>query len=325
MLLKNNKLWLMLMSINGFAGTMGPVAANIHSWDIGGRALYLKPSTDAGTRPEVTVTSSTNNQLTVGSEPSWGWGFQLEGAYHLSAFRDININWHHYSHTNSGTSAPGAGTNLNVGDLVSSINPLLNTFSTPGIYTSSSVYWDQVNVELARRTESFENTLVRFHGGVNFSRARISGDSQGMWSVQNAGSSSTDTYNIYYVSSESFNGFGPRLGLDLSYDFFDGFRLSANGAMSVLAGSSKTTIYRQIYSYLLNNTYASNSGTNHTHVAGELDAKLEAGYTQSFTHGRLNINAGWLFANYMNAFSVARNDENSFGIQGLYFGLKWLS
>lgn len=325
MCFKNKFLLLSLFSLNGFSGTMGPAQAIVHSWDIGGRALYLQPTSDAGTRPEVTITSNTNNQLTVGTEPAWGWGFQLEGAYHISESRDINLNWHHYSHTNSNTSEAGSGQDLNVGDLVSSINPLLNTFTTPGIYSSASVFWDQVNVEFARTTERFENTIARFHGGVNFSRARIGGDSQGSWSVQNAGSALTENYNIYYLSSESFNGFGPRLGANLSYQFLDGFSVGADGAISVLAGSSKTSIYRQVYSQLLNTIYASNSGANHSHVVGELDANLEARYTKSLSYGDLSANVGWLFANYMNAFSLQRNDENSFGIQGLYFGLKWLS
>ncbi len=322
--MKKKVICLALISLNAISGTLGPIQTSEHHWKIGGQALYLKPSSEAGTRPEVSVTSMQNNKNTIGVDPSWSWGFQLEGAYYLSKFRDININWHHFAHSNAKTSLPVTDVYLNIGDLYSGLNPLLDLFSSQGFNSSVNVNWDQVNIEVARTSENFENTTARLHGGLNLSRARVSGSTLGDYIAKPPGST-TNSYNVYYVSSSSFTGLGPRIGVDLSYSFFENFSIMVDGALSVLAGSSNSYVYRQVYVQSLKSLYAGNTGFKHTHVAGELDADLELRYIKNFPQGNLSVNVGWLFTNYLNTFSYSKQTENSFEIQGLYFGLRWLN
>ena len=74
--------------------------------------------------------------------------------------------------------------------------------------------------------------------------------------------------------------------------------------------------------------------TSHSNVLPELDAKLGAMYTYAMAQGDLSLDVGWVWAHYVNALSSAHvldvvngdsyNHPQSFGIQGLYFGAKWV-
>ena len=73
--------------------------------------------------------------------------------------------------------------------------------------------------------------------------------------------------------------------------------------------------------------------TSHSNVLPELDAKLGAMYTYAMAQGDLSLDVGWVWAHYVNALNSldtavgAGSDltrPRSFGIQGLYFGAKWV-
>ena len=68
-------------------------------WSIGGQALFMQMNTTNNVS-DSTLTGSTGS-FNRGINPSWKWGFQLEGVYQFSNGKDINLNWYHLRGTNS--------------------------------------------------------------------------------------------------------------------------------------------------------------------------------------------------------------------------------
>jgi hypothetical protein len=317
-----------LGSTAAFAGTMGPVCSAVNvtvpcentAWDIGGRALYMQPTSNTG-YGVATVVQNTSS-LTTGANPAWGWGFQLEGSYHYSTGNDFNLNWYHFrsggqTHT---LAAPVVFPNVS-GNLFGTTGPV----TVDAAQTSASPAWDQVNMEFGQHVDFGENKFARFHGGMNFSRVGNSGFNYLKFTDS---ASPVVVVNQTNTRSSVYNGFGPRVGMDLNYEWGNGVGVYATGALSVLAGSSKASSQVTDWTTAEDNYVSSISQSK---VVPELDAKLGAMYTYAMAQGDLSFDIGWMWAHYTNAlfasdFSAgqALSESSDFGIQGLYFGMKWI-
>ncbi len=332
-----------LGSTAAFAGTMGPVCSAVNvtvpcetcAWDFGGRALYLQSATF---QPSAEASYYANGTAgSYGVNPQWGWGFQLEASYHYGTGNDMNLNWYHYSHNANNTR------NLSsVNGAFVEVLPDLN-YATGTLATSVKPQWDQVNLEFAQHVDFGENKFVRLHGGINYSRVGGNGSLSGQnYATTTTGTQSTTTFNTTSV----YNGFGPRVGADLNYEWGNGIGVYATGAVSVLAGTSKASIGLVsndpafVTTGGLGNLQNSGFATSRSNVIPELDAKLGAMYTYAMAQGDLSLDVGWVWAHYVNALTsedvsvtgtTAANLNvshftrlSSFGIQGLYFGAKWV-
>lgn len=63
-----------------------------------------------------------------------------------------------------------------------------------------------------------------------------------------------------------------------------------------------------------------------TAIVPELDAKLGIDFTYNWTDNIFTLDVGWMWIDYFNIAQVNPGYGNSqidFGLQGLYFGLKW--
>jgi|LauGreDrversion4_2_1035121.scaffolds.fasta_scaffold308128_1 hypothetical protein len=315
-----------LGSTAAFAGTMGPVCSAVNvtvpcetcAWDVGGRALYLQSGANTGTQ-SFTLTQG-NNRYNGGVSPQWGWGFQLEASYHYSTGNDMNLNWYHYRNTT---------TNAYGGPALAFNRPNNQAFSVTTASSSVNPQWDQVNIEFGQHVDFGENKFARVHGGFNFSRTGIAGT--GVFNGIDQTINPTDPFRVTTTKNyaATYNGFGPRVGMDLNYEWGNGVGVYADGALSVLAGSSKSSVITS--DALLparNNAYSSSQSK----VVGELDAKVGMMYTYAMAQGDLSLDVGWVWAHYTNPttelydFNTGNQNgfEEAFGIQGLYFGAKWV-
>lgn len=300
------------------------------AWDLGGRALYLRPSSINSNASlysfqtqgytDQTLTNPLVNG-TRGVDSDWGWGFQLEASYHYSTGNDLSVNWYYFRNGQSS-------------------NPIRSyTIVTPpndtenyGIYNlaySANPNWDQVNIEFGQHIDFGENKFARLHAGFNFSRFGTNGYANYVYD-RNALPQNDPEVNITDGFTTLYNGFGPRTGLDLNYEWGNGFGIYLNGALSVLAGSSKTAFNRNNWGNPANTFTVSSTQTN---IVGEVDAKMGLMYTYPCSQGNLDLDVGWLWAAYntglypIHNFDVARGNQfrtNNFAIQGLYFGAKWV-
>jgi len=307
---------LALSSSAVFAGTMGPVCSAVNvtvpcestAWDVGARALYLQPAYSGG---DYGYAAINNNGRDVEYNKNWGWGFMVEGSYHFETGSDVNLNWYHFdkSSNKSYTIANAGGVGF--------------ARSAAGFTGTSKTNpkWDAINLEFGQHVDFGEKKDIRFHGGVQY--ARIANDvtlaATGTFSVgQAAPFTGTATYN----RKPTYNGFGPRVGADMDYAWGNGLGVYANGAASLLAGSSKATSTLTIPGTQL--TRCASKPT----IAPELEAKLGLKYDYAVAQGDLTLDVGWMWVNYWNVTQTLapsrQVSEGDFGVQGLYFGLKWL-
>ena len=320
---------MLLKSFSGFAGIMGEVcsASNTllptekRAWDISGRALYLQSTAMQPTSPMSQTFNESNKTITWGTNPDWGWGFQLAGAYHFSSGSEVNLNWYHYrrSTLNSITVTVDDGNNL--------VIPFVGPFIGNMVSSFFQAQWDQANLEFAQPVYFAKNKFLRLHGGLNYSR--VSANSTLSNSYVDGETEEESNMVSAYSSSTVFNGFGPRVGADLNYQLDNHIGVYATGAMSLLAGTSKALI-----GYSTTALPASNNavGFSTPNVIPELDTKMGFMYNYETTHGALSLDLGWLWAHYVNAignYGLSTNRPitsslTNFGVQGLYADMKWV-
>lgn len=294
------------------AGSMGPVCSSVNvtipcessAWSFGADALYLQPlrSSSRGTF------GTTANGREVNFPNNYAWGFKLEGSYHYGTGSDTNLNWYHVNKS--------ATKSANINDPIAF--DLTGAHVNAAATASVDPKWDAVNLEFGQLVNFGEHKSIRLHGGAQYARVA---DSLTFNSVDTANAAN----HISLTDSPTYNGFGPRVGADMNYDWGNGLGIYANGAGGLLAGTTK---------YNANSTavdagvgYASSVSSSRTSLVPELEAKLGIKYDYAMAQGDLTLDVGWMWINYFNAetssFSGV-NSDSDFGLQGLYFGLKWL-
>lgn len=318
-----------------FAGTMGPVCSAVNvtvpcestAWNVGGKALYFQPNVTAGAGgTSRTITTGSGQTVDFGRNPKWGWGFMIEGSYHFNTGNDLNLNWYHVG-TNRSGGFNGSRNLVSDGSssLISPVNVAVQTTTVNRTYAKIDPKWDMVNLEFGQHVDFGENKSIRFHGGFEFARltANNSVSVNGSLTLANQ---TTPSFSNTSSNNPSYNGFGPRLGADMSYDWGNGLAIYANGAAALLAGTSK---YSNTVSNVLNGRSITSSGSS-TVVVPELEGKLGAAYSYATAQGDLTLDVGWMWINYFNAVRsqgtrlLDDTQSGDFGLNGVYFGLKWL-
>ncbi len=292
-----------------FAGTMGPVCTpgNVTvpcestAWDFGIQALYLKTNYDSGLG-YVAHQVTANSTSYVENEPDWSWGFKLEGSYHFSTGNDLNLNWYHLGgKTTSRTLAANTTVDI-LGQTVIA--------GTIGVKPR----WDAVNLEFGQHVDFGEFENIRFHGGVQYARLKTEFGAAALTGV------TPNTVAWVAGSNHTFNGFGPRIGADMSYDLGNGLSVYANGATAILVGTSKA-------SYAVGSTpgVSATFSASRNAMVPEVEAKLGLGYSFAMAQGDLSLDLGYMWVNYFNAqHTVSLTDDSDFALHGPYFGVKWV-
>jgi hypothetical protein len=276
-----------------FAGTMGPVCTpgnvtvpcEATAFDVAVHALYLQPTyTGAFAYPA----GANNNHNYSDFDHDYEWGFRLEGSYHFSTGNDLTVNWTYWSN---------------------------DYFYNPDNVHSWN--WEptfnQVNVEFGQHVDFGEFKNIRFHGGVQY--VNIEHDI-----VIRSRQDQSNRTGVYL----KYNGFGPRTGMDMSYDWDNGLSVYVNSAAALTVGDNSFRVSQSNAGagtgiFGVNNTaYGS-----HTRVVPELEAKIGGKYTYAMASGDLTLDAGWLWMNYFNAQHIAQFDTD-FALNGPYIGLKYV-
>lgn len=301
---------LALSSSLSFAGTMGPVCTpdNVTvpcvstAWDLGVQALYLKP-TYSGNQYLYNFFgySTTGDTLNFNKRnDDWRWAFRLEGSYHFGTGSDINVNWVHFNHE---FTMPGIS-------YVSLISGNTLSFS----YDKTALHWDAVNAEFGQHADFGIFKNIRFHAGVQYAYLKRNNFAP----LLNFNPGTGITTPGYNQTSQKFSGAGPRVGMDLSYDFTNSFAVYGKFAGALIIGDNET-----------NDT--SNGVPPFTHastleVIPELEGKLGLTYTYSLSQGTLIADAGYMVVNYFSVFESPQlvSSATNLAFQGPYAGLKWI-
>jgi len=312
-----------------FAGSMGPVCSAVNvtvpcestAWDLGAKALYLQSNVGDISR---TVSTGAGRSADFGHNPKWGWGFMIEGSYHFNTGNDLNLNWYHVNNSHSGGFNGSRVVDVSGTALLDFSNPAGTTTTFNRESGTISPHWDAVNLEFGQHVDFGENKSIRFHGGVEYARLTSNATTYSSGSI--ATSAGSTSFNTTRTTDPSYNGFGPRLGADMAYDWGNGLGIYANGAAGLLAGSSKFSTTRN--DLVTGRTVTVNGSS--TTVVPELEAKLGATYSYAMAQGDLTLDVGWMWVNYFNAISRENQavfgtpTRSDFGLEGPFIGLKWL-
>lgn len=283
------------------AGTMGAactpdvvtVSCKSKAWDLSIKALYLQPIYDADWGYYGSTTLPNGSRLLHDLDSDWGWGFQLVGSYHFNTGNDININWYHFDND----------TYHNIGLVSIGGTQRQEDFN---IHQK----WDAVNVELGQSTSFGSKKKIRFHGGAQLTRIE-----------HDAGSHAGGSPHEH--SQTKFSGIGPRTGLDMTYNWGNGFGIHANTETALLIGTSK---FNYDHIRILENEFESFNGSKNA-IVPEVGAKLGAKYVFNTNSGHLILDAGYIWLNYFNAqhglFGVLPA-ESSYALHGPYVDLRWI-
>lgn len=277
------------------------------NWDVGIQGLYLKPLQSIGLN-YVTVNNNNINYRSL--EADWGWGYRVQGSYHYSTGSDITLNWSHYDVDGSLGRFPD-GTYLQL----TPRGPVV--LNAPNSLFLDNKY-DQVNLVLGQHTDFGLVKNARFYTGLQYAKIQVEAtrvfDTLAIFDpITNGGAA--------HVGTTDFNGVGPVIGIDYSYDLPHGLSLTANTAASLLYGSSRLNTATSYNNGLV---VTSEYGSKKKMVPG-LEAKLGANYAYEMAQGILNLEGGYQTVNYFNVLQTGLIGAGSnFGLYGPYFGLKWL-
>ena len=327
LLKKTTAALLAITSSIAFSGNMGPVCMEGNTsvfcqnagWAFAGQALYFQPSFGHLMEQPALVKAQANAPHSFHYQnfsPRYNWGFKLEAAYRFNKSSDLNLHWYDLDNTNNHT-----------------YTNLVRTFS-PDTQTGAlnvNPVWDMVNLEMGQRIDFDEFKSVRVHGGVEYTHLAV--NINGAYIRQDLDGSTVPS-NLFYsgttTQSVTYNGFGPRLGVDLTYHAGQAINIYANAAAALLAGSKGFT-NSSTKNVAGVGTISFSAST--TSVVPELDTKLGANYTYPTAQGDFTLDVGWMWITYFQALfdqavlnadtSTFSTSDANFGLQGVYFGLKW--
>lgn len=303
------------------AGAMGPVCTpgnvtvpcETKLWDLGADALYFRSVFGANKGYQYTFNPSTQiNPELKDVKNDWNWGFRIVGSYHFNTGNDVTANWTHFSSTSK----------------FANILAPVPTSATTAVFFPSRLEnnnrFDQANIVLGQRVDMSMRDRMRFYGGMQYANIQSMGQSV----IANpivAQLTHGSPINIF--NNTSFQGFGPAIGIDYSYDLFGGLSLIANGAGSLVYGTAR---YHEGFVVTNFNLIEAQVSARKKAIVPSLEAKLGINYACNFHDVMVNIDAGYQAINYFNAlttqqFQVPTNPPTAsvnYGLFGPYFGMK---
>lgn len=307
----------------GCTGSSVSVPCEKQGWSFAADALYVQANNVGQVTRSTTTSGTTETTTSQNLQPDWVWGFRFAAGYYFGTGNDLNVNWTHFvNQTDQTTVATGIDPLYDARALTSYATA---SRSADSVSTDIDNTFNSVNFEFGQAVNFGEHVDTRFHGGLQYAQIKQTLD-QSDWN-----SSNVAIYNENKVES-SFDGIGPRVGMDSAYAFGNGLSVFGNVAAALLVGDLKynTNDIRTNANGTgtTANTYNSSS-TNDNAIVPEMDLKLGLNYTKSLAQGDLTAEVGYEVANYWNSSVVADttangSDKTDFGYDGIFFGLKWL-
>ncbi|KTD17055.1 Lpg1974 family pore-forming outer membrane protein [Legionella jordanis] len=279
-------------------------------WDVGISALYLKPYSPL-LQPYVFYP---REYKAIKSEQDWG--FLLEGSYHFNTGNDININWLHFDT-----------------DYSDSRFRVFEDVDIPTTFRRTDLVFDNhfnaVNVEFAQTSSIGRHSDFRYFAGLQYVYADVlrtvhdyerTGDPGPLFEFRGT------------TLDSSYQGVGPRLGIDMTRKLPASFSLFAKGAAALLVGKGKAKLSGELLSSL--QTQFLTTANQRYRMVPELEASLGASYDFNLFNGQMSLMAGWLVQHYIDIFMLVPgetiNTENKlsshpYTLSGPFIKGKWLA
>jgi len=262
------------------------VPCEAEAWDIGVDALHLK---NVGNFFDDFIEHGNN------FDPDYGWGVRVEGSYHFGTGNDITINWAHISKASDGTDN--------------------NTFFDEGVNINfeQKAQFHIFNAEFGQHLDFGDRFNVRAHFGFQYADLKETYNTRQAFTANNV-TFAVDDELMHFASK----GWGPRVGLDLSYlvaDNFDVFTDVAVAAMSLKVDAR----FQDAFNFgNIGGTFAGTFDERRLDIAS--DFAIGVRYTYEMGSGDLSGKVAWEDHIYTNAGATG----NTLSWEGVTFGLKWV-
>lgn len=291
------------LASNVFAGQMGScplvnTPCNHHSWSLGIDGIY--------------------NYIAFDGQPNFNnfeqsdWSWDIHGSYHFNESSDIKLSYFQYYNTEPYTNLLGT----------IAFSPLLPAANSN--YTlNENIQIDRVNLLMGQQIEAGMLKNLHIYAGAQYADIRYNGDNN--FSTVPALLAASGVNSVSQYHNSDFNGIGPVIGADYSYEVGHGFNLTADYNLSLLYGTSRVN-EGYVYSdaLIVNTVY----GSKRSLVPG-MQLKLGGSYLYPTNSGSFAIEAGYTSSNYFNALSKSLySSDNSainynFAYYGPYLGINW--
>ncbi len=321
--------FLLAVSSLSFSGGMGgviveesPAKVTIpcqrSSFHLGLYGMYLQPNYSGqlsylGSNATVSTSGTIATTQNIHVDEKWDWAGMIEAGYNFNCGNDITISWlyHDNNQTHSYRSSDlfqdlDAGVFSNV--------PFNNTAAT-------NLTFHRLDVEMGQHVDFGEIKDIRFHGGFEYASFDFTITANG-----------TDVTGIGFANSSQktakFDGFGPRVGMDLSYYVLDGLSIYGKGSVAALVGTIKSQNRREDIDPLIGDFTITFNESRDNQIVPVIALKFGLNYSCAIYQNIFSLDAGYMWSDYM---AIARNlDANTgrpsdanFYLQGPYLGIKW--
>lgn len=310
------------LSVNAFAASApspadyipAPAAVDLNvadsngAWIFGLEALYAKTNANftytqrdqLASDIDPTVVSS--SPLKIGSNYNWG-GTATIGYIFPHSTRDISLSYTYLDFNSSNT------VHANPNDDLDWIRVPVK--SDPGWWY---IHQKDVKDTLDQRVNAVDLTVgqlfhvgdrVDLHPFVGVRYANIKSNNTSTYSFD--GENNWQSYN-----DSSFNGIGPRLGLDGNLKLGRGFSIIGTAAGSLLVDGLDASTNVKFTDGDVYGPFQKSTSNSHS-VTPEIDAKLGLGYQHNFSNNNaLQFQVGYEAANYFNSVNfVTRDNQNA--------------
>lgn len=223
---------------------------------------------------------STDNDNSAALRAKQGWGYRVEGSFHFGTGNDASLSWAYFKKDTPSTATDGNANHT---------------------YKDESRF-NVVNFELGQHVDLGENFDVRFHGGVQYFQLK-----DNRTDVNTTADHDTTAY-----TKNKLEGFGPRAGVNMTYDFGNGFGLFGNSAMALVASK-----YSNAGTVDAAGTAAAAVTTYTTALSTDMQAGVK--YTHAMAQGDLTARLGWTTHRVAHEAAMADQSWN-----GVFVGLKWV-
>jgi hypothetical protein len=268
-----------------------------------------------GIRPIGEITPSVLQLKIYEPKFKWDFGFQVGAGYNMRYDGwDLYSSWvrFHPKRSHRTVSIPlNANTDTNIEPGVPTLIPMFDYFdyftnqsSIPGSSVSSSwkLKLDLVDLELGRESKFGKRLRLRPHGGL---RSAWIDQTYTITSLGFSPFVANVTQNVVSSNKCYFWGLGPRIGLDMQWNFGYGISLFSDLALSSLFGHFSLTTSEVLTSPESRGTFSINESSykrrNVARFAGDFDIGLR--YQTTFNCCDclgLMLQAGWEAHNFLN-------------------------
>ena len=237
-------------------------------------------------------------------QPDYDFAYEVGGRYIFPGGSDVSLTWTHLN-SSSTDSTVAPNNNFFLGP-----DYEIGPDSIPIRNASGKVQfkYDVINLDAGQFVDFGRHVEMRFFGGL--SDANLREYVKAIYSGSIPLGIYAGPFRTEQDVTAKFNGIGPRVGLDASYDTDYGVRFLGEAAVSALIGSSysKTAYLSSAQELLIKYGQQTNGqfikDKRVTQVIPGIDAKLGVSYKHAFSNCMiLNVKAGYQAAVYINAIN----------------------